>query len=183
MVQAKLRHIWEAEVWRLLTNTGVDANAMCRTGPSVSGSRLPGFKSPLPATYWVTLGKLLNLQMGVIAEPPYRVMGEMKERCLAVSTAPCTKPPATVPVASAYMCCSGCRGLGGSSKALSAFIYGYRKSHPGEEQGRSPFPRFPQVPPAQRALADYSALPLTWASAALKSSGAQSSFIAGMGAG
>lgn len=146
MVQAKLRHIWEAEVWRLLTNTGVDANAMCRTGPSVSGSRLPGFKSPLPATYWVTLGKLLNLQMGVIAEPPYRVMGEMKERCLAVSTAPCTKPPATVPVASAYMCCSGCRGLGGSSKALSAFIYGYRKSHPGEEQGRSPSP-LPPVPP------------------------------------
>lgn len=175
--------MWEAEVWRLLTNTGVDTNARCRTGPSVSGSRLPGFKSPLPATYWVALGKLLNLQMGVTAEPPYRVMGEIKERCLAVSTAPCTKPPATVPVASACTSCSRCRGLGGSSKALPASIYGHHESHPGEEQGRSPSPHSPRFPPAQRALADYSALPLTWASAALKSSGAQSSFIAALGAG
>lgn len=140
------------QVWRLLTNTGVDANARCRTGPSVSGSRLPGFKSPLPATYWVALGKLLNLQMGVTAGPPYGVMGEMKARSLAVSPAPCTTPPATVPAASACTCCSGCRGLGGSSEALPASIYGHRESHPGEEQGRSPSPRFPQVPPAQRAL-------------------------------
>lgn len=100
----------------------------------------------------MALGKLLNLQMGVTAQPPYRVMGGIKERCLAVSSTLYVlslellfqRPQPSLAVQAAG-------GLGGSSKALPDSIYGHCESHPGEEQGRPPSPRLPQLKgPSQR---------------------------------
>lgn len=85
----------------------------------------------------MALGKLLSLHMGVTTESHYRVMGELKERCLA----PCTKAPATVSVASTHVHDSGCRDLGGSSEALPTSNYGHLESDPREELGR---PRTPE---------------------------------------
>lgn len=64
--------------------------------------------------------------------------------------APCTKPQATMSGLSPHVLL---RLQGGSSKALTASIYGHRESRPREEQCRSPFPRFPQFKgPSQRLL-------------------------------
>lgn len=76
----------EVEMGKLLTHLGVWARARARPRPQVvplgsppSGS---GFRRPLPAACWVTLDKLLSLQMGVTPEPPRGVVGDFRT-CLA----------------------------------------------------------------------------------------------------
>lgn len=92
------------------------------------------------------MGKLLDLQRGVTAEPPYRVVEELRGgawQCLA----PGPQPPDTAPVAPAQTCCSGHRGLRGSSESLTAsvpeWVLGCRESRPGRERGRPPPPGLP----------------------------------------
>lgn len=92
---------------------------------------------------------MLNLKMGVTAEPPHRVMGGTEERGLTQLL--CLEPQ---PACAAQAVLTwGC-----SSKALPASFYGHNESRPGEEQGRSPSPRLPSSKGPHR---DYSALPLT----------------------
>lgn len=86
----------EVEMGKLLTHLGVWARARARPRPQVvplgsppSGS---GFRWPLPVACWVTLDKLLSLQMGVTPEPPRGVVGDFR-----MSLAPRGRLLATVP--------------------------------------------------------------------------------------